>query len=159
MSEITLLDLHKTTPGGGAWMGKALDRLTATCAADPHSETDGREIGEHLLESFCAEPEKSRYKFLIAVNATEIRGHVIARIDTGYENRRECWVGFFALDRGFNWEELVNEGFPAIEDWAKGHGCAELLVSCYSQSHARLYRLPRYGGFETRNLVLSRRID
>lgn len=156
---LELVNLHKTTPGASAWLERALDRVTEECSKDPHAETDGRELGEHLVESFCHEPEVARYLFLIAHDGEEIRGHIIARIDVGYENRRQCWIGFFALDRGFDWPEIITEGFRKIEEWAAFHGCPEILVSAYSQSHARLYRLPRYGGFEARNVVLSRRVN
>jgi len=159
MSELSMIRMHKTVPGSAKWLERALDRVTESCSDDPHAETDGRELGEHLVESFCHEPEIARYCFIIAVNETEVHGHIIARIDVGYENRRQCWIGFFALDQGFHWTDIIEEGFGEIEEWAKGHGCLEILISAYSQSHARLYRLPRYGGFDTRNLVLSRRID
>jgi len=159
MSELTMVKLHKTVPGSSEWLEPALERVTAACQADPNAETDGRELGEHLVESFCHDPDVARYLFIVAVNETEVHGHIIARIDVGYENRRQCWIGFFALDRGFHWGDLVEQGFAEIEEWAAGHGCHEILVSAYSQSHARLYRLPRYGGFDVRNLVLSRRID
>lgn len=159
MSKLTLVKMHMTTPGAGAWMPKALERVVEACAEDARAETDGRELAEHLLESFSVEPMRSRYCVLIAANETEVHGHIIARIDVGYENRRNCWIGFFKLDRGFRWEPIIEEGFGIIEQWAKEHGCDEILVSVYSQSHARLYRLPRYGGFHPRNLVLSRRIE
>lgn len=159
MAELTMLDLHKTTPGAGKWIGKAIERVVGECNGDPHAETNGEELAEHLLESFAHDLDVARYKFIIGHNETKVHGHIIARIDVGYENRRQCWIGFFSLDRGFHWEKMVPEGFKIIEEWAKGHGCHEILVSVYSQSHARLYKLPRYGGFETRNLVLSRRID
>jgi len=158
MTELSMIRLHKTVPGSSAWLERALDRVTEKCQDDPHAETDGRELGEHLVESFCHDLEIARYCFIIAVNETEVHGHIIARIDTGYENRRQCWIGFFALDRGFRWEELIEQGFAEIEEWAKGLGCTEVLLSAYSRSHARLYRLPRYGGFEPRNVVLSRRV-
>lgn len=159
MSELSMIRLHKTVPGSAKWLDRALDRVTEKCHDDPNAETDGRELGEHLVESFCHEPEVARYLFLIAVNETEVHGHIIARIDTGYENRRQCWIGFFALDRGFHWGDLVKQGFEEVEEWARGHGCNEILASVYSQSHARLYRLPNYGGLSPRNLVLSRRIN
>lgn len=159
MADLTMLQLHKTVPGAGQWMGKALERVTEKCNDDPNAETDGRELAEHLMESFQLDPEKARYLFIVGINGTEIRGHIIARIDVGYENRRQCWIGFFALDRGYRWDGIVSEGLDTIETWAKARGCHEILISVYSQSHARLYRLPRYGGLKVRNLVLSRRIE
>lgn len=159
MSDLTMIRLHKSTPGAAAWLDKALDRVVEGCRTDPHAETDGTELGQHLVESFCLDLDRARYCFLIGVNGTEIRGHIIARIDTLYEGRHQCWVGFFNLDRGYHWEDLIPKGLEVIEEWARGHECPELLVSVYSQAHARLYRRPRYGGFTERNLVMSRRIE
>ena len=154
-----LVIMHNTTPGSGAWMGRVAVFLGKICTEDPNAETTGEELVEHLIEAFDLPFEQSRYLLLAGVNEIAVLGTCVARIDIGYENRRNCFVGFLNLKRGHDWRRVFARGHKEVEKFARLHGCAEIRVHVMSQSHARLYRQRKYGGFEPVQLVLSRRID
>lgn len=150
--------MRPEVPGTGDLMAPALLRISWLCEKDPLSETTGEELSEHLLESFALPLENARYLMILGVVDGVIVGNSIGRIDVGYENRRHCTLGFFALDRGFNWKPAIIQGMSVFEDWAKTLGCSELRLSTFSQAHARLYRFAKYGGFEPLFVTMSRRI-
>jgi GNAT superfamily N-acetyltransferase len=154
----TLVIMRPEIRGTGELMAQALIRIKERCMKDEFAETNGDELADHLLDSFGLPLDKARYLLLVALDGEKIVGHAIGRIDVGYENRRHCTLGFYALDKGYRWRRVIQDALHEFEAWAKELGCSELRLSTLTTAHARLYGLSRYGKFEPRFVTMARRI-
>lgn len=104
------------------------------------SDTDPIWLGQVTYGNF--HPGSNYIHCLVALNdKDEIRAHSFAYVEKG--DHQELYVNILQVWKSYGPEDLLEEGFKLIEEWARELGVKSIINTSLSVAHSRLYQ--KYG--------------